>query len=285
VQNVRYHHFTTADQRSTVNAEGSGDDVSLQVSGDRSFRFSAVALTAGATLVSVGGHDDTVGDYDPTRQLTANLTGSWRRDLGPRWSVALDGGLTTIVSFEDTDTSYQPTVGAQLGYFPLWGSAGATLRRSIAPNLLIQQNTITDSALIGASLPVPWLAKDPRDPKVTFSASTGASRIQLLGLTDSQPSGTYDVVGGDLSINYAVYEGALLSARYQYVRQFIDENSAATTTLFDYDRSTVLVSFGGRFPYRLAAEVPQRESMRVDRSNVTPVGEESTGTGGGGNRR
>jgi hypothetical protein len=35
-----------------------------------------------------------------------------------------------------------------------------------------------------------------------------------------------------------------------------------------------MITATGRFPDRLAAEIPVRSSMRVDRSNNTPVGEE-----------
>ncbi len=276
-ENLRYRHFSTRDEASPVHTVGTGDDLALSLGADRSFRYSAVALMAGASLTTMGGSTDDNPDTGTTRQLTSNLVASWRRDFGPRWTVMLDGGVTAVIPFGGAGPSLQPTVGAQVGYFPLWGAAGLAVRRSVAPNLMVRQNTISDSFNLFASLPLPWLSKDPAQPRFSLSASLGLGRTQLLGLDDGRATGQYDVVGGDLSLDYHVLEGSVLSLRYQYISQMVGEVADVedtTPALFDYVRNTVLISFSGRFPYRLAAEVPQRETMRVDRSNATPVGEE-----------
>ena len=49
---------------------------------------------------------------------------------------------------------------------------------------------------------------------------------------------------------------------------------AVMDNVSSYDRTTFMVTVTGRFPDRLAAEMPLRSSLRVDRSNNTPVGEE-----------
>lgn len=276
-ENFRYRRFSTTDLSSDVHTVGEGQELMLSTTADRGFRESAISLMTGASLSIMGGHDDVTEDTGTTKQINANAIASYRRDLGPRWTAMGDFGLTAIIPLDVVIPSYQPTVGVQLGYFPLWGSAGASLRRSVAPNLTVRQNTINDTANVHLSLPLPWLADDPAQPKLTVGASAAASRTQLLDLDTGDPTGEYYVYGGDLAVSYQLMEGALASLRYQYINQSVGEVGMVegeTPVVFDYTRNTLMLSVGGRFPNRLAAEMPQRDSLRVDRSDATPVGEE-----------
>jgi len=294
-QNFRFLHFSAFDPNLASNPQrnvSSGQTVFLEGIADRSFRYSAVALRANAVLTSTGGHNDE-RDFDTNRQLTAAIAGGWRRDFGPRWTTALDAGVTAVVPLQEVNTSFQPTFGAQVGYFPEWGSAGVAVRRAIAPNLFVGQNTITDSASIFGWLPLPWFTEDIREPTLAIGGSVGINRTQLLDIDTGDDVGTYDVIGGDVALAYNVREGVVVSARYQYLNQDIVDAGLGTANIWGYTRNSVMITVGGRFPYRLAADLPERETLRVDRRNVDPVGEEidanrapgaNPGGGGGGGR-
>ena len=287
-QSLRARYFSSENVDVDPPSESSGTDLQLEGAADRSFRYSAVSLRVTGNLNSLqnGADADLDGEVDaPSRQLNAGVVGAWRRDFGLRWTLALDAGATAVIPFQDVSPSIQPTIGAQLGYFPEWGSAGVSIRRSVAPNLFIQENTITDSAIVNAWLPLPWFTPDPMLPRFSVAGSAGITRTQVISRDTGEPTGAFDMLGADAALNYHPMEGFVVTARYQYLDQRISE--AGDAAVFPYSRHTVMISVGGRFPYRLAAEVPQRETLRVDRRNATPVGEEvapttAPGAGGGG---
>jgi hypothetical protein len=252
-----------------------GFEVGAGIGADRSWRWNALGVLATTSFASLSD-----GDLE---QMTGTVVGSWRRDLSERWSTSVDAGVAALLPLGDDQAStVAPTVGAQVGYVPEWGSAGLTLRRSVVPNVVIQANTINDFALVNAYLPLPWLARDPAQPRFTFGFAAGAGRTTVLDQRSGDPLSRYDVVSGDLSLDYAVRPQMHVAVRYQYIRQLTDDDDGVLNevNVFDYDRQTVLVSFYGRWPERAAAEVPLRASLRVDRRNVTPAGEEITPAGG-----
>ncbi len=81
-------------------------------------------------------------------------------------------------------------------------------------------------------------------------------------------------------IAYTPMNGIALAVRYQHIRQNADEATLMPLmqTNFDYTRNTVMITAYARWPDRVAGEIPQRESLRVDRSDTTAVGEEATAT-------
>jgi len=209
-----------------------------------------------------------------TDQLDLDLVGSWRRDFGPHWTALLDAGVRGIVPLDDQhDPVLQPTVGGQLGYFPHWGNASLSVRRAVAPNLYLARNTVTDVAVASAWLPLPWLAPERARPTLSVQGTAGVQRARLIDADGTLASG-FDLVTGDLALTYAPREGLAVTARVQHLRQL--GASGAVMDIFDYDRTTVMISATGRFPGRMAAEIPIRSSLRVDRSDVTPVGNETT---------
>ncbi len=246
---------------------------------DRSWRFDAVGLNVGTSFVSL--ERDAGGLAEGSDQMNAQATVSWRRDLNVRWTSTVDGGITSIVPLDDGDEIViQPTVGVGVGYFPNWGSAGVQVRRSVAPNLLIAQNTVSDSAIANAWLPLPWLAADPMLPKLSVQGTLGFSRTQIIDSASGQLQSGFDVASVDAALNYAARPGLNASLRYQFIVQD-GADDALAGEVFGYYRHTVLLTFHGRWPDRVAAEVPLRSSLRVDRSNLTVVGEEAGASGGG----
>lgn len=266
-QGARVRRFeTTAGDTST-----SGQELGLSGGADRGWKYTAVALQLSGSLVAL---ERNTGDDPTTDQVNASAVVSWRRDFGPRWTSLIDAGMTSIVPLDEGDQLVlQPTVGGQVSYAPNWGTAGLQLRRSVAPNLYLAQNTITDSAIVNAWLPLPWLTDDPLLPKLTVQGTLGVQRSRLLDTRDGSIQSGFDLVSGDVAVLYVPRDGVTFGARAQHVRQVADED-AVMDNVTSYDRTTFMVTVTGRFPDRLAAEVPVRSSLRVDRSNNTAVGEE-----------
>jgi hypothetical protein len=275
--------FETKDD---FNTESTGMELGGSLGIDRAWRDDSLGLVVSSTFVQLERRTpEAVPDADPevydvVGDDSMNMQGilSWRRDLGRHWSSLLDGGVTAIVPLDDGDELVlQPTVGGQLAYFPNWGSASLQVRRSVAPNLYLAQNTITDSAIASAWLPLPWLTSDPALPRLTIQGSAGASRTQLIDLGTGDIESGLTVLSGDVAIAYTPMSSVAFSIRYQHIRQNADDMQLMQTN-FDYTRNTVMITAYARWPDRLAGEIPQRESLRVDRSDTTPVGEETTAT-------
>ncbi|MCA9676700.1 MAG: hypothetical protein H6708_32165 [Kofleriaceae bacterium] len=266
--------FDTSDD--TLMTSTAGREVGGSLGLDRAWRYDAVGLNVATSYVSLSRVNMGVADETSTDQMNAQLTLSWRRDLSRRWTSVVDGGVTSIVPLDAADeVVVQPTVGVQLGYFPNWGNAGLQLRRSVAPNLYIAQNTITDQAGVNAWLPLPWLADDPNLPKLSAQGTAGFARTRLIDAVTGTAVSSFDVATADAAVNYLMNPSAVFTLRYQFIVQNGDET--ALTQVFDYTRHSIILSFHGRWPSRLAAEMPVRATLRVDRSNVTSVGDEAAG--------
>lgn len=258
-----------------------GYEASLGGGLDRSWNYNALGINATATYAVLG-----AGTDDPNESMFGGLTGSWRRDLSARWSTMVDVGATVIIPIDSEDQlSYGPTAGVQISYFPQWGAAGLSARRTIAPNVFLQANTINDVVTANAWLPLPWLRRDPRQPRLTFGASAGAGWTQMIDPDTGQEYSGSSVLFGDTGVDYEIREQMHAGLRYQYIDQSISDDAAAGLMLEnvrDYERHTVLLTFYARWPARVAAQVPIRASLRVDRSNVEAAGEETSPQGGGG---
>lgn len=281
-QGLRARRFMTTDALET---ESDGIEIGGNLGADRGWQYSAASIQVSTSFVTLE-RVAAMAPIESNDQVNASTILSWRRDFGVRWSALLDAGVTGIIPLDEGDQLViQPTIGGQVGYFPNWGSAGLSIRRSVAPNLYLAQNTITDSAVANAWLPLPWLASDPHQPKLSAQGTFGASRTRLIDTSTGDIESGFDVYAGDVALNYVPRDGVTVAVRFQHLRQVADESAAME--VLGYARNTIMVSVAGRFPDRLAAEVPMRSSLRVDRSNVTPVGEEvapaqAPGGGGGG---
>lgn len=246
--------------------DSGGYELGGSLGADRGWKHSAVALAAQTRYVTL---EQATGD---ARSLNNALTLSYRRDFTPRWNAMADGGVVWVASLDDAPSMVQPTVGVSVSYAPTWGMAGMQVRRTMAPNLYIAENTISDLALVNATLPLPWLTDDPNLPKLMASGAIGASRSQVI--RGDEVTSTINVVNADVALTYAPRGDLTLALRAQHLRQLPGETAATATPAFEYDRTTVVVQATWRFPERLAAEIPMRDSLRVDRSDNTPVGEE-----------
>ncbi|MBK9035809.1 MAG: hypothetical protein IPL61_31935 [Myxococcales bacterium] len=266
-----------AARRFSTSIDGGGDSGGYEVGGslgaDRGWKRSALAIHGQARYVTLE-----QGATD-ARSINSNLVLSFRRDFTPRWTALADVGGAWIASLDDAPSMIQPTFGINVGYTPVWGSAGLALRRSMAPNLYIAENTISDSAIANASLPLPWLTDDPNLPRLVASGALGASRNQIV--RGDQVTSSVNVVNADVALTYAPRGDVTVTLRAQHLRQIPGTSTGVASAALEYDRTTFVVQATFRFPERLAAEIPQRDSLRVDRSDNTPVGDEVTPAAGG----
>jgi len=272
-QAARVVGFSTDEH--TTGAHSTGFEAGASVGADRSWRADALGIHLGADFVRLT--QDGAGMTTTSDQVLVPATLSWRRDLSRRWMSIVDVGATAIIPLiKVSATVVQPTVGASISYAPDWGSAALSVRRSVAPNLYIAQNTITDSAALSCWLPLPWLAKDPREPKLTFQTTLGVARTSILDAETSDAVSRFDIGTFDLGLGYAIASQLSVGARYQFLIQDSDEETMLQ--VYNYQRHTVLVSFSGRWPSRVAGEIPAQASLRVDGGNDAPAGEDATET-------
>ena len=273
----RYNRINAGDSGITT-----GSETGLRLALDKAFRYNAVSLAVGAAYVSleqpVGGTGSTTDDL-----VNARASVMARRDLSKEFTGVLEGGAVDVIPVSGlaAPSSIFAIGSAQLAYFPAWGTATATVRRDVQPNLLIAQNTLADSASVGAWLPLPWLRDDPQNPKLTFQATLGASRTRLIDSATGNTVEGFDDLLGDIAVNWQLRKNAELTFRYQLVWQSSDLSAMTPVPVFGFVRNTVLVQFVGRWPERLAVEIPVRQTLRVDRSNITPIGGEDAGGAGG----
>ena len=164
-----------------------GMDFGATFGAERSWRDNALTFSVGTNYVVL----DRLEDMTSTTQVNGTGVVMWRRDLGPRWNVSADVGVNALLSIDGTFTpALRPTVGASASYFPDWGHASLSVRRAVAPNLYLAKNTVSDSAVLGVSLPLPWLTPDPREPRLTVAATAGFNRTRTVDLEsgDAEPS-------------------------------------------------------------------------------------------------
>jgi hypothetical protein len=258
-----------------------GSEAGMRLALDKAFRYDALTLLAGASYVSLT--QPVAGSTTGSTTDLVNARGSamYRRDLNKDITSVVEVGAVDVLPVNGiaAPSSVFAVGGVQLAYIPAWGTATFGVRRDVSPNLLIAENTLADTAAIGAWLPLPWLRDDPQNPKLTFQSTLGVSRTRIISSTTGQTVEGFDDVLADIAVNWQLRKNAELSFRYQLVWQSSDLSAMTPLPVFGFVRDTVLVQFVGRWPERLAVEVPVRQTLRVDRSNITPVGDEAGGGG------
>jgi hypothetical protein len=273
------------DRTNTGAAAGvqTGSEIGARLGLDKSFRYDAVSATVGASYLTLERPNGT-GMLDTAHLVNARGTLMGRRDLTKGWTGVLDVGGVAVMPTDGRGKSVVvPVGGGSLAYYPAWGTASLSVRRDVNPNLLIAQNTISSSAVAAAWLPLPWGKEDASSPDWSFQGTLGVSRTQLIDSTNGEVVQGFDDLLGDVALNWNVRKNAGFSFRYQFIWQSASTAAMESTLpVYGFVRNTVLVQFFGRWPERLAVEVPVRQTLRVDRSNITPVGEEIPGAGGAG---
>ncbi len=258
--------------RTTDDMDRSTDAYDLSIGGgsDRTWRSDALGADLTGSFVSFSRGDGTLG---ADQLFNIRAAGQWRHDLSRRWTSIIDGGLVVVVPVSsDGESVVVPIIGGQLAYAPQWGSASVSVSRSVVPNLFIAQNTVADTVTAAVNMPLPWLSAERARPRWSTVGAIGFTRSQIIDTERGQLASSFTIFNADLALQYAVSEASGLALRYQFLRQ--SGNADSLTIIQGFARNTVLLAFTYRFPARQAARFPNRTSLRVDRSDITPMGEE-----------
>jgi hypothetical protein len=257
-------------------------DAGMGLGLDRRFRVTSAGLNLQGSFQRLGTRPSG-GMYDDHDQIDARATVRVRRDFSDRWSGAVEGGMVSLIPLEqDDELFYQPIGSLEVAHFPRWGSAQLLIAHRVAPNLFLAQTEVSDSVTVNAAVPLPWLARSRFDPKLSALGSIGFSHTRFKDLEDASDLASFNVLYSDLAVQYTPEENLIFAVRYQFVRQSDSDAVDPMLQALDYQRHTLMFTFQGRWPGRVAAEMPARDRIRVR----DPLSEgDMFGAGGTGIRR
>lgn len=253
---------------------------------DRQFMMSSIGVTAGASVSRLERRAPAGAMFasrlDRTISPRAGLV--YRRDLDRQWSVGADGGVVYVRPvgtdpYNPTDERHGgwfPIVGAQLAINDVWGRGALAVRRDVAPNLEIAQQTVNNSATISAAFPLPWLDDSRRRaPKLVGLTSLGVVRTQLIDSKTGDTASSIDAARVDAAVSYVPRPNVSYTLRYE--GQFQRGDTEAVNAAAGFYRNTIYFSFSIRYPDDVAAVVPKRragQSTRADRRDQAGIGAE-----------
>lgn len=253
---------------------------------DRDFRMNSISLELAASVLRlerVAPEGAAMGSR-LDRQINPRVRAQWRHDLDRKVSTSIDGGVVYVYPYgndpynpddDGREAGYFPIVGAALNYTDVWGVAQMSIRRDVQPNLFVGQNTVNDSAVISAAMPLPWKEENRRRaPKLVGIGSIGVSRTQLVDPKTSDLASSIGVGRIDVGIMYAVKPGLSWGVRYELLIQTGDDR--ANPPIQGFFRNSFYFTFKVRYPEDVAAQVPKRRqnAVRADRKDIAPLGAE-----------
>jgi len=219
------------------------------------------SVTAGARtgyFVSTG--TDTISSQ---QQLIVGALVRWRRELSRTFSSSLEGGFAAAAKADELGSSTaSPTGRAALAYATEDGQAELFASRSVEPNLLINQNFITDAVGLRGAVPI------LRSVGLLASASAGYLHNRRIPITPEAVRADADVWMADVSLGFAPIPGLMVEARYQRTDQTSDSVSGVPPT---YSRDVALLTLRGMFPNRAVSGVLSNYADRVDRNDPRRV--------------
>lgn len=227
------------------------------------------------------------------RELDPRLRVQWRHDWNQRWSTSVEGGAVYLYPYArdpnqptvEPRRGVFPVIGGSLGYTELWGRAELSLRHDVAPDRLIAQNTIGDSATLSLTMPLRWLDRSQmREPRVVARGALAITRTQLdvLDPTPTLADSTFTAARIDIGLTYAPQPNYSYGLRYELFYQ--TGTDAAVMLIPGFYRNTLTFTFSLRYPNRVAGSQSLRRSrgVRADGADLLPLGVEPGGGGGGG---
>ncbi|HEY0190526.1 MAG TPA: hypothetical protein VGC42_05345 [Kofleriaceae bacterium] len=265
-------------------------EISGNLGFERQFQHDSLLLNATVSYLLLSRDAPAGTPFGTGRDHQLNPGGSlaWHHDWNQRWSHAANAGISVVhpVGNDPNDptatrkTSLFWVAGAGLAYTEVWGRAYFSVDRSVAPNLLLAENTLDENVNLQVSMPLPFLDDTKRNPKLVGQASIGYSHSELINSDSGDTEGNINVGHLDLSVGYTPRPGQTFGVRYEFVYQRSGEpivmpGSIAVAAFPTYFRNTLSFTFSLRVPDRVAGEVPRRnKSIRSDRSDLVPVGSE-----------
>jgi hypothetical protein len=255
---------------------------------ERTFHSDSLLLNATVSylrLVRAAPADMPAGN-GTDHQLNPGATLGWHHDYDQRWSSSANGGIAIVnpIGNDPNDPTATRKVstfwvaGAGVAYTEVWGRAYLSADRSVAPNLLLAENTLDENINLQVAMPLPWLDVTKRNPKLSGQASIGYSHSELINSDSGDTEGSVNVGHLDLSVGWTPKPGETFGVRYEFVYQSAGQSSSSSTGAVafpSYYRNTLSFTFSIRIPDRVAGEVPRaNKSIRSDRSDLVPVGAE-----------
>ena len=258
---------------------------------DRYFRRHALTVELGASVLRLE-RDAPMADPIGSRldrQINPRARVAWRHELDRRVALGVDGGLVYVIPFgedpanpgrELRDPALYPVVGVSADITDVWGAGRMSLRHDVSANLFLGQNTVNDTAVISAAMPIAWRGGGRRrQPRLVGLGSVSVTRTQLVDPFTSDPF-TSDLQSSiglarlDVGFMYAVRPGFTYGVRYELMVQTGDRTAQMPITGFF--RNTLFVTFKLRYPEDLAAQVPKRRANTgsSDRQDLVPIGAE-----------
>jgi hypothetical protein len=252
---------------------------------DRQFMMSTLGISVGASVARLERQAPSGAMFGNRLDRTVSPRASlvYRRDLDRQWSFGADAGVVYVRPFgtdpynptEERRSGWFPIVGAQVAINDVWGRGALAVRRDVAPNLEIAQQTVNNSATVSAAFPLPWLDDSRRRaPKLVGLTSLGVVRTQLIDSESGETRSSIDAARVDAAVSYFPRPNITYTLRYE--GQFQRGDSLLADSVGFY-RNTVYFTFAIRYPDDVAALVPKRranQSTRADRSDQSPIGAE-----------
>lgn len=256
----------------TVTSAEAGGALSLS----RQWRRSSLSLEVGGSVLRLEREAPPTARQPSRldRQLNPRVRGVFRRDYDQKFSGSVDGGLVYVIPYgtdpynpQDTDRErgLYPVAGLQLTYTDAWGIGTASLRRDVAPNLYLGQNSVNEAAVVAAALPLWWIDDNPRrEPKLVGLGSIAIMRTRLIDPVTSELQSSFGVGRVDLGVQVNVWPNLSYMVRYELMIQTGDDDAVMSTAGFV--RNTVFFSFRFRYPEDIAASVPKKrgDALRAD---------------------
>jgi hypothetical protein len=276
----------TGDDSPTIIKSGeAGGSVNIQ----RTFRDNALSLEGGVSVLRLERDAPPTAMLGPRldRQLNPRIRGQWSHDFDRRWSSVLDAGAVYVHPYgEDPDNpgavledGIFPVFGGALAYTEVWGRAQLALRREVAPNLLVAQNTLNDTGTFTIAMPLSWMDDSRmRAPKMVGIGSLGVNRTQLIDSITSDVNSSFYVGRIDFGIGYSPRPGFTYGVRYEFSYQTGDDQ--AVMVIPGFWRQTLSFTFNIRYPEAQAGEGARRKSkgVRADGGDLVPIGVDPVST-------
>jgi hypothetical protein len=268
----------------TTNSFSGGGGIGVQ----RLFRHDTVGIDVGVTYLRLEeiapvtmttGLVPLVGSH-LQHQLNPRADITWLHDFGRKWSGGLLAGLVYVNQIGIDPYAPQlpvagatayPVFSALVGYTDVWGHALLNVGRGVAPDLFIAENTLNDSAIVQAAIPLYWLEKRPtHEPRLALLGSAGVVRTQLLDSESGGTLGQFDVGLLDVGIQWTQSPGRVWGVRYELMIQHGDQ--AASVIEPSFYRDTLFFTFNLRYPDDVTPKLPNTgQSVRSDRSDIAPA--------------
>jgi hypothetical protein len=214
-----------------------------------------------ANLISLASPDGS-GSHYPA--LVNSLVATWRRDLGPRWTSALQAGVAQVVVLRGSvPLAILPTgnlVASHQG-----PTSGISLVVTYGPYTDLQTGSITQA---GTARFHGFLDLQPVQPK-SLAASVGYMRSMPLGPITANASGIGDAFQGDAAFNWGFSDALAAVARLTVAYQFNQPGGIAPSTIF-----VLTVGVIGRFGNATSLAPMPSWGARVDRSDAVPFSDD-----------